>query len=1287
MSTITKLEVNLSERYIPPVEPEEGSEEWCQDHLEDPRCEQYRPVDPDDPTPTPTPTPTPDAPETADTGHQTITQTDNFDVPISQNQLSAILFGGFCVLLLLAFAIPKLYNKFNKNRKNFYNLKKAPTFNKFRMASLSLAVLSLGASIFASVEAYIRPQDVDVISSEKVTINAEILNTDEIAYVHDIIRVPETELGFNLYATAGSTDLVDIHNPAHTIKSITKPGQLADNTYGIYIGKEAPTPSTIFSPIYTNSEQYNIYSTESTTEQAIDIWYAVRSKDNAASTYTVDIELRAIGKHDYSMQEITEGICAELEPGIMDYEFKDIRDGKIYTVGKYADGNCWMSQNLDLDLSTDVTLTSENTDLPEGQTWTPTKNTNVESDNEDWLYDEECLDGDLTKCNVYSYDSGIKEDGNYYNALSATAGTAGIEEFSFTYDTDGGNEETETVQRLSSTGSICPANWHLTTENEWMNMIGRYIPSDYSERELGGYAVGFTGPNIERYDMNRAIPSLDIAGIYIGDEYIADEMFGAETGRGIYKEFEVTSGDESKEERETNEYRLNSFARGVIGIGRNNKTNGENAYAYDYNSIIIYAFGPAGLAIGSSVRCVADYENFSLSFDENISAEGITADNIPSSYRVAVTDENKEKGVEYTLPSIAPTRSDGAEFLGWATSKNNAKNATISYYSGDKLMITGTAMKLYAVWDDGALIPHPHAIATDDGGLTFTYLSSPYRIGGKLDRHNPDSPLVTEIFDMSAEKDICEQSIIDLENSGVDDASDEYERECVPAWSPMLSEDHNLEQYKYVHIDESFHNYKPTSTAFWFAYMANLEAFTGLEYLDTSEVRSMVGMFMGHIYQETDTRECPAVIDLGNFDTRKVKDMTMMFMMSVFTCISGLENFKTDSLESTMGMFIFSIPAKPTMLDLSGWDMSNVKSIALMFSLAASDGEMGYIIKGIENWHMPSVLSIADAFFGATIENDHSRKTSSGEEILDLSNWGISDKTTEMNGAFRSTSIYNGSSIYSECENPDEVSTCERVTAVYDLSGWNTSNVTDMSAMFRNNASASKIVFNGKNSHGATGGWNVSNVTDFEEMFYEAKNLETVYVDKDWYAPYNPDKPVISTDMFGRAKYLGSNLIIEGGNGTKWNIDNSRDWTLARIDREGVRGYFTDACVLDDSCPVEGTPIQEQPGQQTEQQPPLMSYSPSSNYSYTPISEQSIEESTDESETETPVSTGEEKKSTKKSDTKSEQTEPLGVKKSVENASTVDTAVIAVIVASFVLVSAGAVIIFLIEKRRNEDEE
>lgn len=75
---------------------------------------------------------------------------------------------------------------------------------------------------------------------------------------------------------------------------------------------------------------------------------------------------------DY-MQDMTPTECAKV--GVKQKkQLIDRRDGKKYWVEKTADGQCWMTQNLALDLSTSKTLTPNDTDVRAN--WTPRTNTN-----------------------------------------------------------------------------------------------------------------------------------------------------------------------------------------------------------------------------------------------------------------------------------------------------------------------------------------------------------------------------------------------------------------------------------------------------------------------------------------------------------------------------------------------------------------------------------------------------------------------------------------------------------------------------------------------------------------------------------------------------------------------------------------------------------------------------------------------------------------------------------------------------------------------------------------------
>ena len=75
----------------------------------------------------------------------------------------------------------------------------------------------------------------------------------------------------------------------------------------------------------------------------------------------------------YYMQDMTPEICAATTSLEVTKELVDIRDNKTYKVAKLKDGNCWMQENLALNLSTNMTLTSADSDVT--RNWTPTENT------------------------------------------------------------------------------------------------------------------------------------------------------------------------------------------------------------------------------------------------------------------------------------------------------------------------------------------------------------------------------------------------------------------------------------------------------------------------------------------------------------------------------------------------------------------------------------------------------------------------------------------------------------------------------------------------------------------------------------------------------------------------------------------------------------------------------------------------------------------------------------------------------------------------------------------------
>ena len=147
------------------------------------------------------------------------------------------------------------------------------------------------------------------------------------------------------------------------------------------------------------------------------------------------------------MQNFTASQCDSMAQGNQ-IQLVDSRDGKTYWVGKLNDGNCWMTQNLDLDLSTNRTLTPANTNI--SSNWTPSTSTTTTISG--YYLDDtgnSYNPGDV----YYENTSGTDQHyhvGNYYQWSAATAGYTGTSQ---------------------STQSICPKGWTLPSQSQFQTLI------------------------------------------------------------------------------------------------------------------------------------------------------------------------------------------------------------------------------------------------------------------------------------------------------------------------------------------------------------------------------------------------------------------------------------------------------------------------------------------------------------------------------------------------------------------------------------------------------------------------------------------------------------------------------------------------------------------------------------------------------------------------------------------------------------------------------------------------
>lgn len=206
-----------------------------------------------------------------------------------------------------------------------------------------------------------------------------------------------------------------------------------------------------------------------------------------------------------TMQEMTPEFCASvtMESPNNTARLQDTRDGKYYWVAKLADGNCWMTQNLDLDLNgrtlspTDSDVSSnwrfngswyssasqgsfDNTAIQAWNlgdvVWKRPDGSSYCNDISNNLYNSSCsgtwqdirsgwvpmssIRNDGVSIEGNTYDAHYTA-GNYYSYGAATAGT--------------GNNAT--VNGAIATDSICSTGWELPTasgDGSFYNLLAQY---------------------------------------------------------------------------------------------------------------------------------------------------------------------------------------------------------------------------------------------------------------------------------------------------------------------------------------------------------------------------------------------------------------------------------------------------------------------------------------------------------------------------------------------------------------------------------------------------------------------------------------------------------------------------------------------------------------------------------------------------------------------------------------------------------------------------------------------
>ena len=382
------------------------------------------------------------------------------------------------------------------------------------------------------------PSPVEGVHAEEATIKANVtvqpvlgLTTKTNNYVVDITPTEtgsfnsytstvsvttNNETGYSLYLATenGQSTLTNAEGTDEIapVSGNVTPTNFTANTWGYNLSKETATDSTTYQAVPTQNSERATYSNLPVENDNYNLTFgAFVNTDLPGGAYTNQVVVSAVvnpayipslSQIDY-MQEMTPAICqasAENETK----QLTDTRDGKKYWVTKLADNNCWMTQNLDLDLTNGTPLTPEDSDV--SSDWDPPitteKNGTVTSNSSStgtysWdfgLYVKNNPDDYSSYCNQVktmngcddwtdvtnltpattewtgSIDNTVSGNtynahylvGNYYQWNAATAGTGG------------------SITSTNATDSICPKGWQLPTSNNSNNGSFQYLMNAHS---------------------------------------------------------------------------------------------------------------------------------------------------------------------------------------------------------------------------------------------------------------------------------------------------------------------------------------------------------------------------------------------------------------------------------------------------------------------------------------------------------------------------------------------------------------------------------------------------------------------------------------------------------------------------------------------------------------------------------------------------------------------------------------------------------------------------------------
>ncbi len=210
----------------------------------------------------------------------------------------------------------------------------------------------------------------------------------------------------------------------------------------------------------------------------------------------------------YSMQDMSSDICSALSIGD-EGSLIDTRDNTVYPIAKLADGKCWITKNLRLDLSK-ANITAENTNNPTQDFLAKLAINSAPTNNGSWNSDVDSIkysNQDIDDTTVDSFGDFYDDYGVYYNWYTATAG----------------NGTSETLSNENTSGDICPKGWHLPTGGNYNSSI----LGDYSRLAIALGVPKNESGNAQRVDTTSSPSLSEMKAIFMGEpmNYVGAGMY------------------------------------------------------------------------------------------------------------------------------------------------------------------------------------------------------------------------------------------------------------------------------------------------------------------------------------------------------------------------------------------------------------------------------------------------------------------------------------------------------------------------------------------------------------------------------------------------------------------------------------------------------------------------------------------------------------------------------------------------------------------------------------------